>query len=226
MKKISLILILFLLNVFVPLKAQLPDQKEYDFLIFGVPQYIISNGLRIDLDFHKKNTPNWLIVSPYYYFDHSSVDPLNLGGSEDYYDPYTYDQMIGFGMGIGQKTFLSRESVSHGFYLHYSGTYKFFDIDGNNYTWVEYTGEDDLPYQGMQYLEYTMQIHSLGASATVGYQYQVLPSLYLDVFLGFGVKYSFHHSPDNVTVKYNRGINDFGYTGTHMVGGIRIGIGL
>ena len=134
--------------------------------------------------------------------------------------------MFGFGMGIGRKTFLSKESVSKGFYLYYSATYKFFDIDGNNYIWFEYPGEDGFPYQRMDDIEYTMQIHSMGANATLGYQYQVFSALYIDLYIGFGVKYSYHYSPDHVTVKYNRGINDFGYTGTHVVGGIRIGIGL
>ena len=226
MKKIFYFLTLLLLSSSFSTKAQMPEPKEYDFLIFGVPQYILSNGLRVDFDIHKKNTPNWLIISPYYYFDRSSVDLLNLGGSEDYYDSYTYDQMFGFGMGIGRKTFLSKESVSKGFYLYYSATYKFFDIDGNNYIWFEYPGEDGFPYQRMDDIEYTMQIHSMGANATLGYQYQVFSALYIDLYIGFGVKYSYHYSPDHVTVKYNRGINDFGYTGTHVVGGIRIGIGL
>ena len=112
--------------------------------------------------------------------------------------------MRGVGMGIAQKIFLSKEPVSEGFYLIYGATYKYFDIDGNNFIWVEYTGGDGLDYQHMQ----------------------VIPSLYMDFFVGFGVKYAFHQSPEHVTVKYNRGINDFGYIGTLMVGGIRIGIGL
>jgi len=226
MKKTIFIIILLTLSAFISIKAEQPEKKDYNFLIFGVPQYIISNGLRIDFDIHIKNTPRWLILSPYYYFDRSSVDLLNLGGSDDYYDPYSYDQMLGVGLGIAQKIFLSKEPVSKGYYLYYGATYKYFDIDGNNYTWVEYTGEDGLPYQNMQDIEYTMNIHSIGACATLGYQSQIMPALYLDLFIGFGVKYAFHYSPEHVTVKYNRGINDFGYIGTHMAGGIRIGFGL
>jgi hypothetical protein len=226
MKKTIFTITLLLSGIFFSLRAQQPERKEYNFLVFGVPQYIISNGLRIDFDFHQKEKPHWFILSPYYYFDHSSVDLLNLGGSQDYYDPYTYDQMTGIGMGISRRTFLSKESVSHGYYLQYGATYKYFDIDGNNFTWVEYTGDDEFPYQEMQDIKYNMYIHSLSACAIVGYQTQIIPSLYLDIYVGFGVKYAIHHSPEHVTVKYNRGVDDFGYTGTHMVGGLRIGVGL
>ncbi len=226
MKKLCAILSLLLIGSFVSLKAEQPEKKEYNFVIFGVPQYLISNGLRIDLDIHQKGTPHWLIISPYYYFDRSSVDLLNLGGSDDYYDPYSYDKMIGIGLGVGRKTFLSKEPVSQRFYLYYGATYKYFDIDGNNFTWVEYIDTDGLPYQQMDDLEYTMKINSLAASAAIGYQTQIMPSLYLDFFLGFGVRYSFHKSPQHVTTKYNRGTNDYGYTGTSLVGGIRFGIGL
>jgi hypothetical protein len=226
MKKIVITILLIASGTLTSMKAKPPESKEYNFVIFGVPQYIVSNGLRIDFDIHKKNSSRWLILSPYYYFDRSSVDLLNLGGSNDDYDPYSYDQMMGTGLGIAQKIFLSKEPVSHGYYLHYGITYKYFHIDGNNYTWIEYTGEDGLPYQHMQDIEYNMNIHSVAASANLGYQYQIMPALYLDLFIGFGVKYAFHYSPEHVTVKYNRGINDLGYIGTHMTGGIRIGIGL
>jgi hypothetical protein len=224
MKKIYMLLLPVML--FQSAIARQPEKKEYNFLIFGVPQYIITNGLRIDADIHRKESPHWLIISPYYYFDHVSVDLLNLGGSSVYYDPYSYDKMMGFGLGLSRRTFLSKEPVSHGFYLQYGATYKYFNLEGKNYTWVEYTDNDDLPYQEMRYINYYVYVHSMSASALVGYQTQILPSFYIDVFIGFGVKYAFHRSPEHVTVKYNRGVDDYGYTGTYMAGGIRFGIGL
>ncbi len=226
MKKIFIISLILILSLSSIINAGQPEKKEYNFLVFGVPQYILSNGLRIDFDIHNKNTPNWLILSPFYYFNHSSVDPLNIGGSSTYYDPYSFDQMLGVGLGISRKIFLSKEPVSEGYYLNYGATYKYFKVDGNNFTWVEYTGDDGLPYQHMQDIAYTLNIHSIAASANLGYQCQVIPSLYIDFYIGFGVKYAFHYSPENVTVKYNRGVDDLGFIGTHMTGGIRFGIGL
>ena len=226
MKTIFLVFLSLILGFSRPIKAVEPEKKEYSLLIFGVPQYILSNGLRIDFDIQKKNTPNWLILSPYYYFNRASVDPLNLGGSSTYYDPYSFDQMLGVGLGIGRKIFLSKEPVSEGYYLYYGATYKYFKVDGNNFTWVEYTDEDGLNYQHMEDIKYTLNIHSIAACANIGYQYQITPSLYLDLFIGFGVKYAIHSSPEKVTIKYNRGVDDLGFIGTHMTGGIRLGIGL
>ena len=207
-------------------ETQGQEDREYNFLIAGVPQYILTNGIRIDFDIHQKESPHWIVLSPYYYIDRSSVDILNLGGSDEYYDPYNYDQIVGVGLGLSRKTFLVKKPVSQGIYLQYGGSYKYFNIDGNNYVWVQYTGDDGLPYQQMEDIKYSLNIHSIGASTTLGYQIQVLPSFYIDVFLGFGVKYSFHDSPENVTIKYNRGIFDYGYTGTHFVGGIRFAMGI
>jgi hypothetical protein len=225
MNRIFIALVL-LLSAGTTFKAASQEKKEFNLILSGVPQYIITNGIRVDLDIHQKETSNWLIISPYYYFNNSSVDLLNQGGSEDYYDPYTYDRMIGVGLGIGRRTFLSKEPVSHGVYLNYGATYKYFNIDGDNFTWVEQTGSDGLQYIEMTDIKYTMNVHSMAANAVIGYQTQIIPSLYLDIFFGFGVKYAVHSSPEDVKIKYNRASNDYGFTGTHLVAGIRFGIGI
>lgn len=229
--KLKFLTLLLFASTFLTLKAQLPEKKEYDFLVSGVPQYLITKGIRIDFDIHQKETSKWLILSPYYYSDHSPDNDeyyYDGYGYADMSDPYNFDQMTGFGMGIARRTFLSKKPVSEGFYLSYGVSYKYFNIYGNGdySTWVEFTGDDDLLYQRMEDIEYNLYIHSMGANAMVGYQKQVIPSLYVDAFIGFGIKYSIHTSPENVTTKYNRGYTDYGYTGTHLVGGIRLGIGL
>ncbi len=212
---------------FLTISSFSQEENKQKFMIFGVPQYLITNGLRIDIDLHKKETQNWLVISPYFYSDNSSIDPLNLsGGDDDNYDLYSYDKMIGAGLGLQKKIFLSKKSYTSGFYLAFGGTYKYFNIDGNSFTWVEYTGDDGLKYQQMEDIKYKLYIHSLNANATIGYQYQFIDNLYIDCFMGFGIKYSYHNSPDNVMVKYNRGNIDYGYTGTQFVAGVRFGIDL
>jgi hypothetical protein len=202
-------------------------QKKSNFMIFGVPQYLFTNGLRIDFDIHQKNTRNWFVISPYYYSDKSSVDPMNLGGNDEYYDLYSYDKLVGGGLGLSKRIFLTKKSTIDGFYLSYGACYRYFNIDGNSFTWVEYTDENDgLKKQKMDDLKYELSINSINANAVLGYMYEALPSLYLDFYMGFGVKYSIHNSPQHVTVKYNRGYYDYGYTGTQFIGGVRVGIRL
>jgi hypothetical protein len=134
--------------------------------------------------------------------------------------------MIGGGLGISKKIFLSKKSTIEGMYLSFGGTYRYFNIDGNSFTWVEFTGDDGMTYQDMEDIKYDLNINSLHANAIIGYQYSLIPNLYIDVFMGFGIKYSIHSSPQNITVKYNRGYYDYGYTGNQFIGGIRLGIGL
>jgi hypothetical protein len=225
MKIKYIITILAIFTSTILLNAQ-QTKDSSNFLIFGVPQYLLTNGLRIDFDIHKKNSQNWYVISPYYYSDCSSVDPMNLSGSDDEYDVYNYDKMVGGGIGLSKKIFVSEKSFNEGFYLLFGANFKYFDIDGNSYTWVEFVGDDGLTYQEMADLKYDLYIHSIGADAVLGFQFQVIPSLYLDFFMGFGIKYSQHYSPQNVTVKYNRGYYDYGYTGTQFIGGFRIGVGI
>ena len=184
------------------------------------------NALRVDFDFQQGDSKNWLSFSPYYYYDNGSFDPLYISGSEDELDGHAYEKMYGVGLGVSRKTFLSKEPTSSGFYLAYGGTYKYFDIAGDNFTWVKYTGDDGLEYQHMEDIEYSIFIHSMGAHTVLGFQNQIYPGLFINAYMGFGVKYSLHSSPEDVTVKYNRGIHDLGYTGTHFVGGLSLGIGI
>lgn len=203
------------------------EKKEHSFILSGVPQFLASNGLRINLDIQKKNTAKWFIISPYLYYDKLSVDPLNLGGSDTYFDNYSYKQMLGAGLGLGQRIFLSKKPISHGVYIWFSGTYKYFNISGDNGTFVEYVDEEDgLTYQHIEDINYTINIHQMSLGAVVGYQFQIIPTLYIDPYIGFGIKYSFHNSPQNATLEYNRGVDDYGFTGTHISGGIRFGFGL
>lgn len=225
MKSIHILSIAFFLCISTISNAQEEDDRHHKILIFGNPQYLVTNGLRIDVDLNQKNSRNWLVFSPYYYSDKSSVDALNLSGSDEYYDLYSYDKMTGAGLGLSKKIFLTRNTISEGFYLLYGGTYRYFDIDGNGFTWVEYTGTDGLKRQEMDDIKYQLSIHSINANAVIGYQYQAFSSFYIDFYCGFGLKYSIHNSPQNVTVKYNRGYYDYGYTGTQFIGGIRFGIG-
>ncbi|MBN2485583.1 MAG: hypothetical protein JXB34_06390 [Bacteroidales bacterium] len=224
MKNKYILVLVFIFISFTGYAQEEAVEKSPGLMVFGVPQYILTNGLRIDFDLHKKGTQNWIVLSPYYYSDNSSADLLNLGGSDEYFDVYNYDKLTGAGLGILKKTFLSKKSLTEGFYLAYGGSYKYFDIDGNSYTWIEFTGTDGLVYQKMADLKYDLYIHSINANAIIGYQLEANPSLFFDFFCGFGLRYSIHSSPQNVTTKYNRGYYDYGYTGTQFIAGLRVGI--
>lgn len=215
----------FSIFLFFTIFVQAQEQEEnFDLFVFGVPQYLVTNGIRIDLDIHDKGTQKWWVLSPYFYSDKSSIDLLNLS-SDDYYDAYSFDDLIGGGLGINRKIYLSKNYSDRGIYLGVGGEYKFFQIKGESFTYVEYTGEDGFLYQHMEDIDYRMNINTGSLRTYVGLQSELIPFLFTDIFMGVGLRFSHHNSPQNVTIKYNRGYFDYGYTGTMFVFGIRFGIG-
>ncbi len=221
MKLYTSLLTIFLVSTSVQAQER---KNNFDFYVFGVPQYIVTNGIRIDFDIHTKGTKKWWIISPYFYSDKSSLDLLNLS-VDDYYDAYSYDNLIGGGLGVFRKKYLSQKYDDRRIYLAAGGEYKYFQIEGDNYTYVEYTGEDGLLYQHMDDIDYQMKINTGSLKAYIGFQSELFAFLFTDVFMGVGLRFSHHSSPQDVTIKYNRGYFDYGYTGTMFVFGVRFGIG-
>ena len=134
--------------------------------------------------------------------------------------------MHGAGIGIARKIFVLSKTSTEGLYAMAGVTYKYFNIQGDNLTYVETTGDDGLTYHQMQDIEYSININSYNGYAALGWQVSLFSKSYVDFYIGFGLKYSTHSSPEKVSVKYNHGIIDYGYTGTQFVGGVRLGIGL
>lgn len=190
--------------------------------IYGSPQYLIKSGLRIDIDIKKPNSKSWWSLSPYYYFDNREIEMLDNGYGE--YDQHDYDQLQGFGLGLEKRTFLLSKNYVEGLYLRYGVIYKHFNIEGNNHLFREYTGDDGLTYMKLMPGNYEVNIHSSNVVTAFGYNLEVSPNLILDLYIGFGIKYSIHKSPQNASVKYNRNYIDYGFTGMHLIGGFKVGV--
>jgi len=222
MKAKHILLVISLLLITISSLAQ--EQKNEKAVLFFVPQYLITNGIRIDIDIRKPDSNKWWIISPYYYTDGSSSSILNPDNNSGY-NPYTYEKMTGFGLGVSRKMFITKHS-NKGLYALFGVTYKYLNIKGDGYNYVETTGDDGLEYYEMQDLEYTVNINSYSGCVVIGQQFNPFSKFYIDLYLGFGLKYSTHDSPENVAVKYNRGNLDYGYSGTQLVAGVRLGVAL
>lgn len=200
------------------------EHKSENVVAYIVPQYLFTNGIRLDIDLRKPESNKWWVISPYYYSDGSNSSFLNQDGLD--YNPRKYENMYGIGIGIARKIFLKSNSTAKGFYAMAGLTYKYFNIQGDNLTYVETTGDDGLTYFEMQDLKYTININSYSGYAVLGHQFNPFSKFYIDLFMGFGLRYSSHNSPEKAAIKYNRGNIDYGYSGTHFVGGARLGITL
>jgi len=200
------------------------DQKNEKVVLFFVPQYLITNGIRLDIDIRKTDSNKWWIISPYFYADGSSSSSLNPDDQYDY-NPHSYEKMTGYGLGISRKIFVTKHSYK-GLYAALGINYRYFTIEGDNFNYVELTGDDGLIYYEMQDLNYSVNINSYNGYAIMGQQFNPFSKFYIDLFLGFGIKYSTHSSPENVAIEYNRGNIDYGYSGTQFIAGARLGIAI
>ncbi|MFO7829466.1 MAG: hypothetical protein R6V23_12645 [Bacteroidales bacterium] len=223
MRKI-IILIIAILFVFNGKTSAQENDNENLLLSFN-PQYLFTNAIRLDFDIRTKNSNNWWVISPYYYTDGDNESFLNRGGYGNY-NRKKYESMYGLGLGIARKIYILPKSGAGGLYAMAGVTYKYFSIRGDNFTYVETTGDDGLNYYDMQDVEYTININSYGGSVIIGNQFNPFPKFYIDLYLGFGLKYSTHSSPENVLIEYNRGSIDYGYSGTQFLGGVRLGIAI
>lgn len=200
------------------------EQDSENIIAFIVPQYLITNAIRVDIDFRKPKSNKWWVISPYYYSDGSDYSFLNRNNSD--FNLYKYESMNGVGIGVARKIFLKSDETAKGFYATVGLTYKYFSIHGNNFTYVESTGDDGLEYYRMDDLMYSININSYKGSIIIGHQFNPLSKFYIDLFIGFGLRYSTHDSPEKVAITYNRGSIDYGYSGTQFIGGLRLGVGL
>ena len=222
MKK--LIYILAITCIFFGHSLAQETDRENVILSFN-PQYLVTNAIRLDIDFRTNNSNSWWIISPYIYSDDSNESFLNRGDHNDY-NPRKYESMYGFGLGIAKRIYLRPKSTADGFYATVGIAYKYLSIQGDNFTYVETTGDDGLNYYDMQDLEYTININNYSGYILIGHQFNPLTKFYIDLYIGFGVKYSTHNSPEKAVIKFNRGSIDYGYSGTQFLGGVRLGIAL
>lgn len=204
-------------------KAQNESNEK---LILSInPQYLFTNAIRLDFDLNLNGDKSWWVISPYFYSDDSQESFLNRG-SEDDYNSRKYESMYGIGLGVARKIYLLKQDHAEGLYALAGVTYRYFSIQGDNYTFVENTGTDGLSYYELEDLEYNININSYNGYIIIGNQFNPFSKFYIDLYIGFGIKYSSHSSPEGVVIEYDRGSIDYGYSGTQFLGGFRFGVAL
>jgi hypothetical protein len=168
-----------------------------------VPQYLFNSGLRIDYDY-KLSENKWLQFCPQIYLGESGTGISNHG----------YDELLGAGMMIYYKRFLNETDLNKGIYLSYGPSYNYFHI----------TFQQETQQGGSSYS--TAQIHKIGGDIILGLQSCIRDIVMIDVYAGLGLRYCFSHFTDYGTNQFNDLWIGYGYSGTMLNGGIRIGIKL
>ena len=215
--KITPIVLLFLFVFTASTNAQ---EKQYKAMVMGMPQYLFTNGLRIDIDVPLNPAWKWLVISPTFYFNDNNED-----NASELFNITSYEKLIGAGLDVSSRAFLNRKQHGAGFYVNYGVGYRLINITTNHFLWTPYQ-EDGLTYYERQMKDYDLNIHSMNGKAVIGLQQEIMPGMFFDIFMGFGIRFSVHDSPEGSFLKYNLSTVDYGYTGTLFVGGFRLGVAL
>lgn len=204
------ILISGLLLLSLTLQAQ---TNEMNFMIKGEPFYLIKYGLCVN--FEKRISPTrWLMVTPQFYANYN-----NKNGDGDSWGHNNYSKFTGEGLDLAIKSFVSRK-----FYFGYGTTWQHYNFSIPQLVWPA-SQEGDLNVFLPEYQYYNEQINKFGVNGIFGFQNRMLKGMFLDIYSGWGIRYSAYHSKSGPVVKYNSDMGDFGYTGITFLIGVRVGVG-
>ena len=181
------------------------------FSIGVVPQYAITNGIRMDLDFRLSEKGQWLVAGPQVY--------LNSGTS----NIWEYERMSGVGIDLQHRMYLKGLSFPQGAYFAYGPVFQHFSVRDKGLTTYDFQ-ENNANYIGLAEASRLTRITKLGGNLIFGYQLVIDGYLYFDFYIGTGIRFSYDDRTSGLHENYNEWWGDLGYSGTLMVAGIRFGI--
>jgi len=210
MKKFLLLLLMVPFSVLGQTEKNPLAESNFSFGI--VPQYTFTKGLRADLDFRLNNKNNWLVVAPQLYVS-----------NEDTYSS-DYNSMWGAGIELQHKIFMKKDLDKRGIYFAYGPTFHLFSVKDEGLTAQAYE-EDGGNYIGLEEGgEMTTHIYKFGGNFIIGAQIVIGKVMYIDPYIGIGMRFSFDDQSSGLHGYYNEWWSDMGYSGTLMVGGVRFGL--
>lgn len=178
-----------------------------------VPQYAITNGTRIDLDFKLPGKNQWLVVAPQLYL---------VTKNSTLWD---FNEMTGVGIDL-QHRFYFGQSQSHepkGLWIAYGPVIQYRSVTDEGLDSYSFR-EEEVNYIGLGKKEMQTGIWKTGGNLLFGYQALASRLFYFDFYLGTGIRLSFDNRHSGLHGIYNEWWGDLGYSGTLLVGGFRFGI--
>jgi len=205
----------FIVIIIFPGSRLLAQQKEDVMLRSGigfVPQYTIQGGFRFDFDQRLSKTSNqWLSISPQVFM--VSGNRFN----------HSIKSMVGLGMDIKHKIYLNPANMNpQGYYFQYGGMFQFFSITDTRDYLKSYI-ENEVEYYGVVNGEITTKLYKFGGNFHLGYQWLIGDKLYVDIYTGAGIRISHNNRNNGFDTWFNNSWVDYGYSGTLLDGGFRVG---
>lgn len=177
-----------------------------------VPQYAISGGMRFDIDRSISKTSNqWLVISPQVFM---------VTGGRYFHD---FKDLSGVGLDVRHKIYLKPNSMKPvGLYAQYGVMFQYFSItEKRQYT--KLISENGVEYYEVVEGEVNTNLYKFGGNFHMGYQWLVGDKVYFDIYTGAGIRISRNNRNDGFDTWYNNSWIDYGYSGTLLDGGFRVG---
>jgi len=184
--------------------------------IMGVPQHLFNNGIRIEIDKKIPQTNFWLTAAPVFYYKGQRGNRL--------WGNYDVHQMQGLGLELFFKWYPVGLKQSGGAYLMAGGGYQMIRQEFRGYRWNSYV-EDDLNWYVYDETPWNLDSHSATIKATAGYMAIADDHLALDLFIGWGFKYSQQSKPSDTYYNIFDDVYSFGGNGFLLIMGFRVGVG-
>ena len=195
----------------------LTDKKV---LVSISPQHLIKSGLRVEIEpcLGKKN---WLTIAPMIYLNHSNNNQFNSDFNELEYNN-TYNRLTGAGLELNHKIFLYDQNLPNGPYFAYGLFYQHVYLEYEEYVFYS-TVYDGLNVERYGLMDIKHNIDKMGTSLLLGYHYPYDNIIFIDMYVGLGIRYSIQGSNYDSNRDYSGSIIDFGYTGTIPMAGFKCG---
>jgi hypothetical protein len=181
---------------------------------FGyVPLYTISGGLRFDFDQSLSKTSNqWLIVSPQVFM---------VSGSRHQHE---FNEMWGIGLDVKHKIYLKPNTMKpQGYYVQYGVMFQYFSITENREYVATYM-EDGVEYYGIFQGDVNTRLNKVGGNFHLGHQWLIGDKVFFDIYAGAGIRISHNNRNNGFDNWYNNSWVDYGYSGTLLDAGFRLGV--
>ncbi|MFP4289346.1 MAG: hypothetical protein ACLFQS_08810 [Bacteroidales bacterium] len=206
--------ILFITLLFISLGLYSQEENNNQKVwIMGVPQHLFNNGIRIETDLRLKGDKNhWIVIAPAFYYRDK---PGNF-----YSERWDTEGMEGAGINLYYRRYMTGESET--WYLSAGGGYRWVNYKMKGYRWNEFR-ENDLTFYVYDDDNYNVSYSTMKADAMIGFRMVPDPNFAMDVYSGFGFRYTHNMQPDNIYKPIGGdGMNNSGFV---FLLGIRIGVG-
>ncbi|QCR21749.1 hypothetical protein [Pontibacter sp. SGAir0037] len=223
--KLSLLILFWMSPLFVFCGYAQSDSVQHKSLYIKFsPQHLAVNAYVLEIEKAVKPAARHSIV----------LTPSLYNGETWFTDAFTsrdseaedYAHVKGYGAQLMHRVYSRGSSLGPNsrLYVSYGVSYHQFNIGFEKLGWKEETGDDGLDYYIYRARNHEERISRMGILGTAGLQGPVISDRIVgDIYVG--VTYKNSHIDTNYTkVRYNENYLDYGYTGVHLIGGIKIGI--